>query len=280
MGASTIQDHQVYGPVLKWAGGKGRLLAQYEPYFPAEFKHYYEPFVGSAAVFFHLRRQATGRAVLSDVNFELINFYRALQSDLEGLLEHLAEHRARHGHDYYYATRALDPESLTPTARAARLFYLNKTCYNGLYRVNSRGLFNVPMGRYKKPAIFDPGRLEAASLALQGVKLEVEPFDRVMRRARPGDLVYFDPPYQPLSATSNFTSYTKDNFGEAEQRRLAEVFAKLAQRGVSVMLSNSSAPLIRELYRDFRQIEVQAHRFINSKASRRNKIKELLIVAP
>lgn len=280
MGASTIQDPPAYGPVLKWAGGKSRLLAQYEPYFPTEFKHYYEPFVGSAAVFFWLRGQAQGRVTLSDVNFELINFYRALQTDLEGLLEHLAEHRAQHGHDHYYATRALDPDSLTPTARAARLFYLNKTCYNGLYRVNSRGLFNVPMGRYKKPAILDPRRLEAASEALQGVKLAVEPFDRVLRRARAGDLVYFDPPYQPLSATSNFTSYTKDSFGEAEQRRLAEVFAKLAQRGVAVMLSNSSAPLIRELYRDFRQIEVQAHRFINSKASRRNKIKELLIVAP
>ena len=184
MGASTIQHPPAYGPVLKWAGGKGRLLAQYEPHFPTRFKNYYEPFVGSAAVFFFLRTQATGRVVLSDVNFELINFYRALQSDLEGLLEHLAEHRAQHGREHYYTVRAIDPTSLTDTARAARMLYLNKTCYNGLYRVNSRGLFNVPMGRYKNPAILDPERLGVASQALQGVKLEVEPFDRVLRRAR------------------------------------------------------------------------------------------------
>ncbi len=280
MGANGPQKTLSASPVLKWAGGKGRLLAQYEPFFPTDFGSYYEPFVGSAAVFFHLRsRHADKRATLADVNQELINLYQAIQDDIEGLVARLQVHSKKHCKDYYYKIRAKAIERLSNTERAARLVYLNRTCYNGLYRVNSKGGFNVPMGRYKNPRILDQEKLLAAHRALQKVRLLVEPFEKVLVRARRGDFVYFDPPYQPLSSTSNFTSYTKDNFGEPEQRRLAEVFTRLAERGVQVMLSNSTAPLIRKLYRDFRQVEVEAARSINSKANKRNKIKELLIVS-
>lgn len=266
-------------PVLKWAGGKGRLLPQYEPFFPESFNRYFEPFLGSGAVFFHLRHQFPKmKAILSDTNAELIQFYTVLRDQLEPLLEKLEEHAARHSKEYYYEVRACQPEELDPIARAARLGYLNKTCYNGLYRVNSKGRFNVPVGRYKNPSICNRPKLEAASKALQGTELKVTPFEKVLRRARAGDLVYFDPPYEPLNRTSNFTSYTRDNFTAEDQARLAVVFRKLRDKGATVMLSNSTAPLIRELYAPFQIHQVEAHRFINSKADKRNKIKELLIL--
>lgn len=260
-------------PVLKWAGGKGRLLAQYQPYFPTNYRRYYEPFVGSAAVFFHLR---PAEARLSDTNAELINVYQVLQDRVEQLLHDLAIHSEHHNKEHFYEVRAETPHD--PVKRAARTLYLNRTCYNGLYRVNSKGGFNVPFGRYKRPRILMPERLRAASAALQGVRLEVAPFEAVLGEARKGDLVYFDPPYQPLSVTSSFTAYTRDSFGIPQQRQLAEVFRKLARKKVQVMLSNSDAPLVRELYADFRIVEVLAPRFINSKADRREAIKELLIL--
>lgn len=262
-------------PVLKWAGGKGRLLAQYGPYFPTSYRRYYEPFVGSAAVFFHLR---PSEARLSDTNAELINVYQVVQSRVEELLHHLARHSEHHSKEYFYEVRADVPED--PIRRAARTLYLNRTCYNGLYRVNSRGQFNVPFGRYKRPRILAPERLRAAAEALQGVRLEVAPFESVLGEAKRGDLVYFDPPYQPLSATSSFTAYTRDSFGVPQQQKLAEVFAKLAKKKVQVMLSNSDTPLVRELYADFRLVEVRAPRFINSKADRREAIGELLVLGP
>ncbi len=268
-------------PVLKWAGGKGRLLAQYESFFPESFNRYFEPFLGSGAVFFHLRhRYPKMKAVLSDTNAELIHFYTVLRDQLEPLADKLEEHARLHSHDHYYEVRAQNPDELDGVARAARLGYLNKTCYNGLYRVNSKGKFNVPLGRYKKPTICNRPKLEAASSALRGAELKVAPFQKVLKRARTGDLVYFDPPYEPLNHTSNFTSYTRDNFTAEDQARLSVVFRKLGERGVKVMLSNSTAPLIKDLYSSFTQHQVEANRFINSKASKRNKIKELLILGP
>ena len=264
------------GPVLKWAGGKTQLLAQYQPHFPRRFGSYHEPFVGSGAVFFHLRPR---RARLSDVNEDLINVYRALQTDVEGLIRALDQHREQHGQEHFYAVRAQDAERLPTLERAARILYLNKTCYNGLYRVNSKGLFNVPFGRYKNPNIVNEARLRAAARALEGVELQVEGFEEVLRHAGKGDFVYFDPPYQPLNATSNFTAYTRFSFGEAEQRRLAEVFAELASRKVKVLLSNSDTPLIRELYAGYRVLTVQAHRCINSKADGRRPINEVLVAS-
>lgn len=266
-------------PILKWAGGKGRLLSQYEPYLPTQFKRYFEPFAGGAAVFFWLRTQRGPKfsATLNDSNEELINCYQVVQSQPELLLERLREMAARHSQDFYYQVRAERPESALE--RAARLIYLNKTCYNGLYRVNASGGFNVPIGRYADPTIVQEDKILAAHAALQGVQLWNRRFDEAALAARRGDFVYFDPPYQPLTATSNFTSYTKDQFGMEQQCHLAEIFKQLVKRGCHVLLSNSDSELVRNLYRDFRHVEIQAPRFINSKAAGRSSIAELLILA-
>lgn len=264
-------------PFLKWAGGKQRLLVQYKPYFPpaGTIGHYFEPFIGSAAVFFH---QQYPKATLSDQNGKLIEVYRFVRDDLDQVL--LALNLHRNEVDYYYAVRAQNPTDLSPAERAARLIYLNKTCYNGLYRENSKGEFNVPFGRYKNPKICDEVRLRAASAVLQGVDLLAADFSEVVETAVTGDFVYFDPPYVPLSPTSNFTNYNKMGFGRVDQERLAETVVQLTERGVKVMLSNSSAPLVYDLYgrSPYRIIDIQARRNINSNASRRGPVKELLIL--
>ena len=266
-------------PIVKWAGGKGRLLSQYEPYLPTQFKRYFEPFAGGAAVFFWLRNERGRKfsATLNDSNEELINCYQVVQTQPEPLLERLREMAGRHSQDYYYQVRAERPEQ--SLERAARLIYLNKTCYNGLYRVNASGGFNVPIGRYQDPSIVQEDKIRAAHSALQGVQLWNKGFDEAALSARKGDFVYFDPPYQPLTSTSNFTSYTKDQFGMEQQCHLAEVFKQLVKRGCHVLLSNSDSELIRNLYRDYQQVEIQAPRFINSKAAGRSSIAELLILA-
>lgn len=270
-------------PLLKWAGGKGQLLEQYRAFFPARVETYYEPFVGSAAVFFYLQAQGFARRyVLSDVNADLINVYHVVRDDLENLLVLLAKHQARHSAEHFYAVRAMDRDSRwkdTPAVvRAARMIYLNKTCYNGLWRVNSRGYFNAPMGRYKNPTILDEPRLRAASAALQCAEVVVCDFKAAVQEAQTGDFVYFDPPYHPVSATANFTSYAKDDFGVEDQQALAQVFHDLHARGCQVMLSNSDTALIRDLYRDFRIETVYARRLINSRAEKRGPITEVVVL--
>ncbi len=264
-------------PFLKWAGGKQRLLVQYRPYFPQvdTIGHYFEPFIGSAAVFFH---QQYPKATRSDQNGKLIEVYQFVRDDLDQVISALKSHRNEA--DYYYTIRAQDPAGLSPAERAARLIYLNKTCYNGLYRENSKGEFNVPFGRYKNPKICDEVRLRAASAVLQGVDLRVADFSDAVETAVAGDFVYFDPPYVPLSATSNFTSYNKRGFGREDQERLAKTVAQLTERGAKVMLSNSSATLVYDLYgrSSYRIIDIRARRNINSNASRRGPVKELLIL--
>lgn len=264
-------------PFLKWAGGKSRLLRQYQPYFPTPERmgHYYEPFIGSAAVFFHLQPRP---ACLSDANRKLVDVYAIVQQEVEALIEALQAHRNEH--DYYYKVRAQDPAGLSPVERAARLIFLNRTCYNGLYRENKKGEFNVPFGRYSNPTICNAGRLRSASRALQGVELTVGDFEAVTGRAGAGDFIYFDPPYAPLSATSNFTSYSRDGFGLEDQRRLAETFHLLTARGCNIMLSNSESALVYELYgrRGYRLIPISARRNINSKGDRRGPVTELLIL--
>jgi DNA adenine methylase len=263
-------------PFLKWAGGKSQLLSQYQDYFPQpeEFGRYYEPFIGSAAVYFHLQPP---HARLSDRNDKLIEIYKVVQRHVEDLILTLKQHI--NDEDYYYQIRAQNPADLTPIQRAARLIYLNKTCYNGLFRENSQGEFNVPFGRYPNPTICDEKRLRTASLALQGVELCVADFEQAVEPAAPGDFIYFDPPYAPRSATSNFTGYHRDGFTTADQVRLAETFHRLAARGCRVMLSNATVPLVYELYdgRGYHFIQVQARRSINSKANGRGPIPELLI---
>jgi DNA adenine methylase len=262
-------------PFLKWAGGKGRLVQQYESFFPSVFDTYYEPFLGGGAIFFSLMPR---RAILTDINFELVNVYRCVRDQVERLILLLNEHQARHSKDYYYWVRANPGD--TELERAARLIYLNKTCFNGLYRENLKGKFNVPMGSYKDPRVCNPPLLQAASAALRGTCLDVEPFEAILDSdisAR--DFVYFDPPYHPISSTSSFTAYSRYAFGEAEQVRLRNTFVLLAQRGVKVMLSNSDCLFIRELYDGFKIHTVYSARAINSNAQKRGKITELLITS-
>ncbi|MGL5192716.1 MAG: DNA adenine methylase [Chroococcales cyanobacterium] len=267
-------------PFLKWAGGKTQLLQQYQPLFPPQFKNYYEPFLGGGAVFFYLFKEHSSgfNAVLSDVNEELINMYRCVQTDVEVLIKELKSHHRKHNSEYYYKIRA--EKNKKPVKKAARIIYLNKTCFNGLYRENSKGQFNVPIGRYKNPTICNAELLRADSQALQGVKLEVRDFYKVLDEAKTDqDFVYFDPPYYPLSNTSQFTSYSRYNFNEEDQFRLRDVFAELASREVKVMLSNSDCPFIRELYEEFPIHEVSAARSINSKGTHRGKISEVVVTS-
>ena len=280
--------HAVASPFLKWAGGKRQLLRQLEPLLPPTFGRYIEPFVGSGALFFHLSgmgRIAQG-ALLSDLNVELMNCYRVLQ-DEAGLAEliPLLRGHARHvaESEYYYRVRAWDRapdfcQAWSPVERAARTIFLNHACYNGLYRLNRRGQFNVPYGKWSRPPrLFDQANLWACHRALQGVELREESFERCLDWAKVGDLVYFDPPYHPLSPTSSFTTYTGTEFREPQQRRLAEVFRVLDARGCLLLLSNSATPLIRRLYDGYRIETVLASRAINSKAGGRGKIAEVVV---
>ncbi len=271
-------------PFVKWAGGKARLLKQFEPYFPspAQFGRYIEPFAGGGAVFFHLwnTRRLPDQAFLFDTNAELINAYRVVRDQTDNLIALLAGHQARHCRDYYYQIRDLDHHNnhLSTVERAARTIYLNRTCYNGLYRVNSQGQFNVPMGSYKNPRIVREATLRAANAALQGVYVEARGFDTITELARPGDFFYFDPPYDPVSRTAGFTGYTAGSFRDQDQRRLAAVFGELSHKGCLCMLSNSCTPFIVDLYREFRQEIVRAGRPINSNASGRGAINEVVIL--
>lgn len=271
-----------FRPILKWAGGKTRLVARILPRLPEQIQTYYEPFVGGGAVFFALAsRGRFKRAVLADLNQDLIDVYRGVQADVDAVIQLLEEYRQRHDRETYYKTRVLDPKTLELSERAARLIYLNKTGYNGLYRVNRSGQFNVPFGRYENPNICDEARLRAAAEALRrrGVSIKVADFESITRKAKPGDAVYFDPPYVPLSKTANFTGYHSVTFGLAEHQRLADAFQDLTLRQVAAVLSNSDGKATRALYKNSGvQIErVLVTRPINSKASARGDVAELIV---
>ncbi len=265
-------------PFLKWAGGKTQLLPLLLAYIPESFRHYYEPFLGGGALFFALYRLGVlQQASLSDINAELIDTYRALQRDVERVIQHLQNYP--HSKEFYYELRARDPWELSLAERAARMIYLNKTGYNGLYRVNKQGKFNVPFGRYKRPNYRDFDNLRAVAQALQKVRLEARSFEWILEEVHPGDFVYFDPPYDPVSETARFTQYHASGFGKAEQQRLADLFRQLSAKKVKVMLSNSDTPFIRRLYQGHAWlIPVQAHRFINSRGNKRGPQPELLIL--
>jgi DNA adenine methylase len=276
-------------PVVKWAGGKRRLVERLMLLMPlGSFNTYAEPFCGGAAMFFALaleERKRFKKAILADKNEELIALYRAIQSDVESLVVHVKEYSDRHleldgtGRTaHYYDVRATNPAKWSDVERGARLLFLNKTCYNGLWRVNASGKNNVPFGRYEHPRILDEEALRAASVALAGVDLRVADFASVAAELSRGDFAYFDPPYVPISKTANFTAYAADGFGPNDQARLANWMGELADRRVCAMLSNAWSKQTCVLYNKFRVKTIPAMRVINSNTKKRGHVKEMVVM--
>lgn len=263
-------------PFLKWAGGKSKLLREIIPRLPRRYRRHVEPMLGGGAVFFGIR---PSRSLLLDINPELINCYRVVQGEVESLIKDLKKHR--YERRYYYsvrdADRRADFEDWSPVERASRTIFLNKSCFNGLYRVNSRGFFNVPFGRYVNPRILAPDVLRRCSEALKGAKLVCDSFENLERYLKRDDFVYFDPPYVPLSKTSSFATYAKDGFNIDDQIKLRDLCVALDNRKIRFMLSNSYTDTVLELYDGFRIDVINAPRAISSTASGRGVVKEVLV---
>jgi DNA adenine methylase len=269
-------------PFLKWAGGKWSLAPELVKLLPCDVEErvYREPFVGGGAMYFYLQRHAPPKkSFLSDALADLIVTYEAVRSKTDALVAKLARLRAAHSDEMFYRVR--DEFNARRDAgdvdRAAWLIYLNTTCFNGLFRTNRDGVFNVPVGRFKNPAILDEPRLRAAARALAPADIRHRPFDHLAKAARPGDVVYFDPPYVPLSRTANFAAYADGAFGLADQARLADLFRALDERGCLLALSNSDTPDVRRLYEGFDVERIVAHRRISSKADERKPVGEVLV---
>jgi len=268
-------------PFLKWAGGKGQLLKDYARMFPGKFNNYIEPFAGGGAVFFHLYSNGLldgKKSLLIDSNKDLVTAYKSIKDNnkLSVIIKALSNGKYRNDEENFYEVREQEPRN--DTWKTARLIYLNKTCFNGLFRVNRRGKFNVPFGRYNNPMICDSENLRAVNRALADAEIIDGDFSVVLQQAGKGDFVYFDPPYQPVSKTAGFTGYTKDSFNGKDQERLAEVYRKLDKRGCRLMLSNSDVKFIRKLYKGYRVETVKARRMINCKAAKRGAVNELVIL--
>lgn len=279
--AEAIGRDVLVQPFLKWAGGKRELAPKIREYVPQKYDLYFEPFVGAGAVLFDLQPKT---ALINDVNKELINCYQVIKNSPQRLIADLRKHL--NTKRYFYRLRSLDREKgftrLSLVKRASRIIYLNKTCYNGLFRVNSQGHFNVPYGNYVNPLIVDEVVIKAVSRYLNCAKVEIsnDDFEDALSGAGKGDFVYLDPPYDPLSDTSSFTGYNLNSFGREEQIRLKRVCDDLTRRGCKILLSNSATPFIRELYanrRHYTVLEVHVSRKINAIATARGKIRELLI---
>ncbi len=255
-------------PFVKWVGGKRQLLDILHAAAPDNFGRYYEPFIGGGAYLFS---QLPDSATISDANPELINCYQVIRDDVEALIRSLRTHKNEEAH--FYAVRAKKLPTMTAVQRASRFIFLNKTCFNGLYRENKSGQFNSPFGRYKNPKIVDTENLRAISEYLNTCDVEIKHsgYQFVLDKAQPGDYVYFDPPYAPMTKTANFASYVKGGFGLQDQAELAQTFAELDKKGVKVMLSNSNTPIIHELYKGFNIKIIHASRAINCKGSKRGK---------
>ncbi|MBW4632765.1 MAG: DNA adenine methylase [Iphinoe sp. HA4291-MV1] len=280
---SEIPKQNLPRPFLKWAGGKNRLIQQYISYFPKKIKTYYEPFLGGGAVFFYLHYHQQTKAILTDINADLVNTYLCVRNQLDELISLLKEHEYKHNkskREYYYGVR--ENSGGTDSQQAARLIYLNKTCFNGLYRVNSQGKFNVPLGRYENPKICQEDLLRAASKALQWADIQEADFAEIISNAKSSDdFVFFDPPYYPISNTSYFTAYSRHSFNKKDQERLRNTCAELASRGVKVMVCNSDCEFIREIYTEinFNIYLIEAARSINSNVKKRGMIYELLMTS-
>lgn len=265
-------------PFMKWAGGKRQLIPQITRFLPKSYNKYIEPFVGGGAMFFSLSAK---RAILMDINPDLINIYQVIKTDLESLITSLKKHKNEEA--YYYQVRNVDRNreefcNWSNVEKASRHIFMNHVCFNGLFRVNSSGYFNVPFGDYKNPTLCDENNLRAVHDSLQNVDLYVSSFEKVLELAEKDDFVYFDPPYVPLSETANFTSYTKENFGPDDQKKLFQVFRQLDAKGCKIIMSNSYCDFILDLYKEYRIETLMASRAINRDATKRGKIKEVLIL--
>lgn len=275
-----MEKDNLVQPVLKWAGGKRQMLSSIMKQIPKDVSIYCEPFVGGGAVLFKLQPQ---KAIVNDINSELINVYLVIRDDVEELIEDLKKHKSEK--DYFYRMRDLDRnreeyEKLTPVQKASRFMYLNKTCYNGLFRVNRLGQFNVPFGNYKNPGCVNERVLKAVSRYFNEAVISFfcEDFERILLDLTKEIFVYLDPPYYPLSDTSYFTGYSKYGFGREEHVRLKQTCDRLNEKGVRFLLSNSATDFVKDLYKDYRIQVVQARRVINSKADKRGKIDEVFIM--
>jgi len=273
-----MKKNKLITPFLKWVGGKRQLMPAIKELIPKNHTNYYEPFIGGGAVLFELQPK---NAVINDFNEELINVYQTIKENPEELISDLKTHKNES--DYFYDLRALDRkdnfENLSNIKKASRVIYLNKTCYNGLYRVNNSGEFNSPFGRYKNPNIVNETTIRAVSKYLNTNKITIlnGDFEEALKGIKKGSFVYFDPPYHPVSASSNFTGYVQGGFDMYEQVRLRDLCNKLNEKGINFLLSNSATQFIEDLYKDYKISYVKANRSINSNAKKRGEIDEVLI---
>lgn len=269
-------------PVVKWVGGKRQIIDEIIKYVPDSFSTYYEPFLGGGAVLFELQPK---KAVVNDINEELMNIYEVIKDNVDELIEGLKRHKIKNDKAYFYEIRELDRDReqynlLTPVERASRIIYLNKTCYNGLFRVNKSGEFNAPFGNYKNPNIVNETTLRAVSAYFNKAKIRFtcQDFEDALKWSRKGAFVYLDPPYDPVSETASFTGYDKGGFDRNEQIRLKKTCDKLNKKGIKFLLSNSATDFIMDLYQDYKIEVIQAKRAINSKADRRGNVDEVLVM--
>ena len=272
----VAKTHSNCKPFLKWAGGKRRLCSELLSLAPKEFNRYFEPMIGGGAFYFHLKPKL---ASLSDRNSELINAYKIVRDRPGELIDSLATHE--NSEEYYYKLRGLDRtedfKALSDVERASRLIFLNKTCFNGLYRVNKKGQFNVPFGSYKNPNIVDRENIFNVSSALSGVEIREIDYQEIESSLKEGDFVYFDPPYEPLNRTSSFTGYTSEDFSRENQLDLSNFLMRLKDKGVYGMISNSFTDYTLGIYKNFSIYEVYAARAINSDGKSRSKVKEIIV---
>ena len=263
-------------PIVKWVGGKRQLMFELLKNMPETYNRYYEPFIGGGALFFELQPQ---NGYISDMNEELINLYFVVRDDVYNLIDDLNKHEI--SKDYFLKIRNIDRtekyNKLSDIQKASRFIYLNRTCFNGMYRVNSQGQFNVPFGNYKNPRIVDAENLINCSKLLKNTEICCADFSEILNKVQKGDFVYFDPPYVPLNETSSFTSYTKDGFDLDMQFKLRDVCDELDSMGVMFMLSNSDTKLVNELYSNYEIKKVFASRAINANGNGRGKITEVLV---
>lgn len=267
-------------PFIKWVGGKRQIISQLQKLFPIDFKNYHEPFLWGGAVFFNVQKK---QSFLSDINAELINTYQTIKNNPKELIQFLE--LCEHSREFYATIRAWDrvdnwQEKYSEVERAGRFIYLNRTCFNGLYRVNSKGQFNVPIGSYKNPDFVQKENIQSVSKLLKKTKatIKLQSFDSVLKNAKSWDFVYFDPPYDTLTETANFTSYNESGFWRDMQIKLRDVFAQLDKKGVKVMMSNHNTGFIREIYKGFKFEIVKARRNVNSKGSGRGEVEEIVVM--